>query len=62
MYNDKIYPITVVDVLDLSGAGDTFMSGLVMKYVQTENIDESIHFANECAMKVVQKKGVAVLD
>jgi len=62
MYNDKVYPVSIVDVLDLSGAGDTFMSGLVMKYVQTENIDESIHFANECAMKVVQKKGVATIE
>ena len=62
MYNDKVYPVSIVDVLDLSGAGDTFMCGLVMKYVQTENIEESIHFANDCAMRVVQKKGVAVLD
>ena len=62
MYNDEVYPVSIVDVLDLSGAGDTFMCGLVMKYVQTENIEEAIHFANDCAMRVVQKKGVAVLD
>jgi len=60
MYNDNVYSVSIVDVLDLSGAGDTFMCGLVMKYVQTENIEESIHFANDCAMRVVQKKGVAV--
>jgi len=62
MYNDKVYPVSIVDVLDLSGAGDTFMCGLVMKYIQTENIDDALHFANDCAMRVVQKKGVAVLD
>ena len=62
MYNDKIYPITIVDVLDLSGAGDTFMAGLVFQYVQTEDISDALHFANECAMRAVQKKGVAVLD
>ena len=62
MYNDKIYPITIVDVLDLSGAGDTFMAGLVFQYVQTENIGDALHFANDCAMRAVQKKGVAVLD
>ena len=62
MYNDKIYPITIVDVLDLSGAGDTFMAGLVFQYVQTKNIGEALHFANDCAMRAVQKKGVAVLD
>ena len=62
MYNDRVYPITIVDVLDLSGAGDTFMAGLVFQYVQTENIGDALHFANDCAMRVVQKKGVAVLD
>lgn len=62
MYNDEVFPVSIVDVLDLSGAGDTFMCGLVMKYVQTENIKEAIHFANDCSMRVVQKKGVAVLD
>ena len=62
MYNGNVYPITIVDVLDLSGAGDTFMAALVFEYVQTKNIDKAIHFANTCAMRVVQKKGVAVLD
>ena len=62
MYNDKVYPITIVDVLDLSGAGDTFMAGLVFQYVQTKNIGDALHFANSCAMRAVQKKGVAVLD
>ena len=62
MYNDRVYPITIVDVLDLSGAGDTFMAGLVFQYVQTENIGDALHFANDCAMRAVQKKGVAVLD
>jgi len=62
MYNDNLHPVDVVDVHDLSGAGDTFMCGLVMKYVETENIIQSIDFANICASRVVQKKGVAVLD
>ena len=62
MYNDKVYPVSIVDVHDLSGAGDTFMCGLVMKYVETKDIDQALHFANECAMKVVQKKGVATID
>ena len=62
MYNDKVYPITIVDVADLSGARDTFMAGLVRWYVETEDIDASLEYANNCAMRVVQKKGVAVLD
>ena len=47
-----------VDVFDLTGAGDTFQAGLVSCYIETNNIDESIKFANDCAAKAVQKKGV----
>jgi len=62
MYNDKVYPITIVNMTDLSGVRDTFMAGLVRWYVETEDIDASLEYANNCAMRVVQKKGVAVLD
>lgn len=62
MYNGNFYPVDAVDVLDLSGAGDTFMCGLVMKYVETNDIEKSLYFANECAKRVVQKKGVATIQ
>jgi len=52
------YPVEKVDVKDVSGSGDTFISGLVFKYVQTNDLSQSINFANECATKVVQRKGV----
>jgi len=60
-FKGKRYHTKKVEVKDLSGAGDTFMAGLVFKFVQTEDIDESIKFANVCASKVVVQKGVAVL-
>ena len=41
--------------------GDTFISALVVKYIETKKIGESIVFANECATKVVQKAGVSVI-
>ena len=59
-YNDIIYSVPRVDIKDASGAGDTFVSGLVVNYIQTQNIEESIIFANECATNVVQKRGVGV--
>jgi bifunctional ADP-heptose synthase (sugar kinase/adenylyltransferase) len=62
MYNDRVYPITIVDVHDVSGAGDTFLAALVMWYTETEDINKAIEYANNCAMRAVQKKGVAVLD
>ena len=46
---------------DLSGAGDTFTAGLVVKFIETQDIEKSIKYANVCASKVVTQKGVAVL-
>ena len=60
-YNGKQYPVEQVDVMDLSGAGDTFMSALAVKYTETENMIMSIEFANQCAAKVVRKKGTTVV-
>ena len=60
-YNKKVYPVSSVEVKDTSGAGDTFLAGLVKKYVETKNIVDSIKFANDCATMVVQKRGVSVL-
>ena len=55
------YPTKKVEVKDLSGAGDTFMAGLVVKFIETQDIEKSIKFANQCASKVVTQKGVAVI-
>jgi len=45
----------------MSGAGDTFISGLVCEWVRTKNIHKGIIFAQECATKVVQKLGVCTI-
>jgi len=55
----KVYEVPMVEVKDVSGAGDTFLSGFSYKFIETGNFDLSIHFANECATKVVQKRGVS---
>jgi len=60
-YKGKTYETKKVKVSDVSGAGDTFLSGLVVKYLENKNIKESIIFANECATKVVQKRGVTTI-
>jgi len=60
-YKNKIYPVPKVEIKDLSGAGDTFIAGLVVKYVETKNIKKSLIYANECATKVVQKRGVSTI-
>ena len=61
-YKDKIYPVSKVEIRDYSGAGDTFLAGLVYKFLETKNIDLAIEFANECATVVVQQKGVNTVN
>lgn len=58
--SETLYPTTKIDVRDVCGAGDTFMAGLVIKYLETHNIPLSISYANECAGIVVSKFGVCV--
>lgn len=60
-YQNKMYPVEQVTIKDMSGAGDTFISGLVCEYVNSYEIDTAIKFAQECATKVVQKKGVCTI-
>jgi D-glycero-beta-D-manno-heptose-7-phosphate kinase len=60
-YIDEIFTVPKVEIKDVSGAGDTFISGLVSEYVRTKNIKKSIKFAQECATIVVQKKGVTTI-
>jgi bifunctional ADP-heptose synthase (sugar kinase/adenylyltransferase) len=60
-HKDKTYPVPLVEMKDAAGAGDTFVAALAFKYVETEDIIESILFANQSATKVVQKKGVSIV-
>ena len=62
MHKDKIYPVSKVEIKDLSGAGDTFLAGFVTKYMHTKDVEESLNFANQCATLVVQQKGVNVVN
>jgi len=60
-YKNIIYPVEKVNIKDLSGAGDTFISGLVCEYIRSNDIVSAIKYAQECATKVVQKKGVCTI-
>ena len=60
-YKGIVYPTREVSVRDVSGAGDTFIAGLVCQYIKNNNILQSIEFAQECTTEVVQKSGVATL-
>ena len=60
---DIIYPSTnPQETIDVSGAGDTFVSAFSLMYLKNGNISESITFANEVCSDVVNKKGVSLPD
>ena len=50
-----------IEVKDSSGAGDSFLSALVVCFIKTKNIIDSIKFANSQACQVVQHRGVTTI-
>lgn len=61
-YMGKIYsPPDRVVAQDLSGAGDTFLAALAVSVMKVNDTEMAINFANECACKVVSKRGVATI-
>lgn len=61
VFAGKNYPVQRVEVRDIAGAGDSFFAALVCKYAECGAIEEAIKFANFCASKVVQHRGVSVV-
>jgi ribokinase len=55
---NKIYPTSPVEIMDVAGAGDSFLAGLVFSYLRNTDIDIAIPFANGVAGYAVSKKGV----
>ena len=60
-HKDNIYPVEKTEVIDQVGAGDTFIAALAVKFLENNQIDQSIEFANFCATKAVKKKGVVAV-
>ena len=56
-YNGKIYPVPKVGLVDVCGAGDTFLAALVYQYLMTASIEEAIMFANQAGAISVQHQG-----
>lgn len=61
-YQNIMYPTQQVEILDISGAGDTFVAGFTTKWIETSNVEKSIEFANACSSQVVQQRGVSVVN
>jgi len=60
-FQGQVYATEDVPVKDISGAGDTFLAGLVVEYLKSSDIVKSIEFAQECTTEVVQKHGVSTI-
>ncbi len=56
--HETLFPISEAEVVDVTGAGDTFLASLVFKFLETSSIEESIKFANKASAVTVQKFGV----
>lgn len=61
LYKGEIYDTKQVEVFDVCGAGDVFISSLVYKYMQHGDMIKAIEFANKCAAHSVTKFGTYVL-
>ena len=60
-HKGKIYPVKKVQIRDVSGAGDTFISAFVCSFLASESIEISIQAANIAATNVVKRRGVVAL-
>lgn len=60
-YNDVLYPAQKVNVYDVVGAGDTFLSALVFGYLRYKKIEDAIPLANKASSIAVSNQGTYVL-
>jgi len=68
MLDDEVFPAIENDVVDgygrrdVCGAGDTFMSALVHKYLKNgRDLRDAVVFANKCASVVVSRFGTVAI-
>jgi D-beta-D-heptose 7-phosphate kinase/D-beta-D-heptose 1-phosphate adenosyltransferase len=61
-YNGKLWKTPAVEVVDVCGAGDTFLAALCWAYLSSDNLNLAINFANACASIAVQHTGAYVLN
>ena len=61
-YKRKLYPPPrKVEARDLSGAGDTFIAAFSTNFIENGDVKKAVNFAQDCASKVVAKRGVTTI-
>ena len=59
LYHHKIYPAPEIEVVDVCGAGDTFLAAFAYEYLCTDgDMDRAIAFAIQASAITVQHTGV----
>lgn len=61
-YKDKMYEVKPIEVVDVCGAGDVFLAAMVVKHLQTNNMDIALTFANEKASLSCQRLGTVCVS
>jgi bifunctional ADP-heptose synthase (sugar kinase/adenylyltransferase) len=56
-YKNKIYPAPELEVVDVCGAGDTFLASLCMAYLTSQKIESAIRYAIAASAVTVQHLG-----
>jgi len=57
IHHDFTCPAPIVEVSDVTGAGDTFLAALTVEYLNTKNIEQAIKFAVRASAITVQHFG-----
>jgi len=58
LYHRIACPAPVVEVTDVTGAGDTFLAALTVEYLNTKSIAKAVNFAVRASAVTVQHSGV----
>ena len=61
LYKGKIFPTKKIEVHDVCGAGDVFLSSLAYAFLETRQIERAITYANKLATLSVTRFGTHVL-
>lgn len=54
---EEIFDTKKVEVADVCGAGDTFLSAFTFRYLESKSIEQAIKFANKASSITVQHRG-----
>jgi D-beta-D-heptose 7-phosphate kinase/D-beta-D-heptose 1-phosphate adenosyltransferase len=61
-YKDNVYNVKAIDVVDVCGAGDVFLAAMVVKHLETNDMDIALNFANEKAALSCQSLGTVCVS